>query len=104
MLRTMRLTWQILGKTIKALAFHPKNVNALMLYSLMVLSTLLDIYILKQLSILGGVIALFARERNVGWRIDYFVVSNVLKDQIVDAKIFNEIEGSDHCPVLLELK
>jgi len=46
----------------------------------------------------------FARERNVGWRIDYFVVSNVLKDQIVDAKIFNEIEGSDHCPVLLELK
>ena len=46
----------------------------------------------------------FARERNVGWRIDYFIVSNSLTDRIIDAKIFNEIEGSDHCPVFLNLK
>lgn len=46
----------------------------------------------------------FARERNIGWRIDYFIVSNELKGKIHDAKIFNEIEGSDHCPVYLELK
>lgn len=46
----------------------------------------------------------FARQRNIGWRIDYFVVSKALEDRLVDAKIFNEIEGSDHCPVYLELK
>lgn len=44
-----------------------------------------------------------ARERNVGWRIDYFVVSDDLKDNIKDAYIFPEIEGSDHCPVGLDL-
>ncbi len=44
-----------------------------------------------------------ARERNVGWRIDYFVVSNRLRENIQDAFILPEITGSDHCPVGLEL-
>ncbi len=44
-----------------------------------------------------------ARGRNIGWRIDYFVVSDVLQDKIVDSKIYPEILGSDHCPVGLEL-
>ena len=42
-----------------------------------------------------------ARERNAGWRIDYFVVSASLKDAIVSTDIHNEIFGSDHCPVEL---
>ena len=45
-----------------------------------------------------------ARERNSGWRIDYFVVSNDLKPRLVDAKIHTEIYGSDHCPVELTIK
>lgn len=45
-----------------------------------------------------------AREKNVGWRIDYFVVSDHLKDFIKDAEIHGEIMGSDHCPVTLEVK
>jgi len=45
-----------------------------------------------------------ARERNVGWRIDYFFVSDDLKDKIVDADILDHIMGSDHCPVKLVLK
>ena len=44
-----------------------------------------------------------ARARNVGWRIDYFLVSEALRDQIAHADILNEVEGSDHCPVVLEL-
>ena len=44
-----------------------------------------------------------ARERNAGWRIDYFVVSEKLKAAIKDAKIHSEIMGSDHCPVELEI-
>jgi exodeoxyribonuclease-3 len=44
-----------------------------------------------------------ARQRNIGWRIDYFVTSQRLKSQIVDAKILRDIIGSDHCPVELEL-
>ena len=44
-----------------------------------------------------------AREKNVGWRIDYFIVSNNLKDKIKEAKIYAEIMGSDHCPVSLEI-
>ena len=44
-----------------------------------------------------------ARRNNAGWRIDYFIVSNRLKDKIVRAEILADIEGSDHCPVLLEL-
>ena len=43
------------------------------------------------------------REKNAGWRIDYFVVSNRLTDKIKSASIHNEIFGSDHCPVELEL-
>lgn len=45
-----------------------------------------------------------ARERNVGWRIDYFLVSNNLSDRIVSTDIHNDIYGSDHCPVELEIK
>ena len=45
-----------------------------------------------------------ARERNTGWRIDYFVVSNRLAESIEDAKIYGDIMGSDHCPVGLILK
>lgn len=44
-----------------------------------------------------------ARERNVGWRIDYFLVSEGLKDAVSAAGIHNEVFGSDHCPVSLEL-
>ncbi len=44
-----------------------------------------------------------ARPRNIGWRIDYFVTSSVLSPQIKDAEILNEIMGSDHCPVVLEI-
>lgn len=45
-----------------------------------------------------------AREKNAGWRIDYFIVSNDLNDQLADAKIHTEIFGSDHCPVEVVLK
>lgn len=44
-----------------------------------------------------------ARERNVGWRIDYFLASSVLKDKVIDAEIHNDIHGSDHCPVSVSL-
>ena len=44
-----------------------------------------------------------ARERNVGWRIDYFLVSDSLRDKIAGADILNDVFGSDHCPVELEL-
>ncbi len=44
-----------------------------------------------------------ARARNTGWRIDYFIVSERLKDNLVDAKIHPDVLGSDHCPVELEL-
>jgi len=44
-----------------------------------------------------------ARERNVGWRLDYFMVSPDLKDRIVDADIHEDVMGSDHCPVSLVL-
>ncbi len=44
-----------------------------------------------------------AREKNAGWRIDYFIVSERLKDRLAGARIHNEIFGSDHCPVELEL-
>ena len=45
-----------------------------------------------------------AREKNVGWRIDYFIVSESLKDKIEDANIYQDIMGSDHCPIGLEIK
>ena len=44
-----------------------------------------------------------ARKKNAGWRIDYFCVSECLKDRLQDAKIHTEIEGSDHCPVELDI-
>ena len=44
-----------------------------------------------------------AREKNVGWRIDYFIVSNKIKDNIQGAKIHPEVFGSDHCPVELKI-
>ncbi len=45
-----------------------------------------------------------AREKNAGWRIDYFVVSEKIKDRMVDAKIHADILGSDHCPVELDIE
>ncbi len=45
-----------------------------------------------------------ARAKNAGWRIDYFIVSEALKDRLGDAKIHTDILGSDHCPVELTLK
>ena len=45
-----------------------------------------------------------AREKNAGWRIDYFLVSEILKDKLRDAKILTEIFGSDHCPVELQIE
>jgi len=45
-----------------------------------------------------------ARMKNIGWRIDYFIVSNDYKEKINDAKILMDVVGSDHCPVVLELK
>jgi len=45
-----------------------------------------------------------ARERNVGWRLDYFLASQVLQDRIRTAEILDEVYGSDHCPVVLELR
>lgn len=45
-----------------------------------------------------------ARERNVGWRIDYFLVSKQLFEKVKDSYMLNEVYGSDHCPVVLDLK
>ena len=44
-----------------------------------------------------------AREKNIGWRIDYFIVSNRIKEKMEDAKIHSNILGSDHCPVELDI-
>jgi exodeoxyribonuclease-3 len=40
-----------------------------------------------------------AREKNVGWRIDYFVTSKALRERLIDALIYSDVQGSDHCPV-----
>lgn len=45
-----------------------------------------------------------AREKNVGWRIDYFLVSNSIKDKLISASIHSEVYGSDHCPVEIEIE
>ena len=45
-----------------------------------------------------------ARANNAGWRIDYFLVSEDMKDRIVDAEIYSDVLGSDHCPVGLVIK
>ena len=44
-----------------------------------------------------------SRERNVGWRIDYFIVSERLEDKLIDSQIHSDIMGSDHCPVMLKI-
>ena len=45
-----------------------------------------------------------AREKDVGWRIDYFIVSKDMKQKIKEAKIYSNVMGSDHCPVELEIE
>jgi exodeoxyribonuclease-3 len=42
------------------------------------------------------------RERNIGWRIDYFIVSKRLAESLIEANIHCDVMGSDHCPVVLE--
>lgn len=44
-----------------------------------------------------------ARERNIGWRIDYFLISDFAKELVKKADILTDVQGSDHCPVLLEV-
>ena len=44
-----------------------------------------------------------ARVRNIGWRIDYFVISKQLKNRLKSSRILKDIKGSDHCPIVLEL-
>lgn len=44
-----------------------------------------------------------ARKNNAGWRIDYFIISESIKEKLIDSKILNEIFGSDHCPIELEI-
>ena len=44
-----------------------------------------------------------SREKNVGWRIDYFIVSDRIKERIKEATIYSDIYGSDHCPIGLEI-
>lgn len=46
----------------------------------------------------------FARDRNVGWRIDYFFTSPNIKDKIISSEILDNVMGSDHCPILIEIK
>ena len=45
-----------------------------------------------------------SRERNAGWRLDYFLLSEFAKDKVIDSKIHTDIMGSDHCPVSLEIE
>ena len=44
-----------------------------------------------------------AREKNAGWRIDYYIVSERLKERLVSADIHSDVMGSDHCPVELDI-
>ena len=44
-----------------------------------------------------------ARQKNIGWRIDYFLISKKLKDKLIDSKIHDKILGSDHCPIELDI-
>ena len=44
-----------------------------------------------------------AREKNIGWRIDYFITSDRIKENIIDAKIHSKVMGSDHCPIELDI-
>ena len=45
-----------------------------------------------------------AREKNIGWRIDYFIVSKSIINKVSNAVIYDQIMGSDHCPIGLDLK
>lgn len=45
-----------------------------------------------------------AREKNVGWRIDYFITSSSIKEKIKDSLIHNNVIGSDHCPIELNIE
>jgi len=45
-----------------------------------------------------------ARERNIGWRIDYFIVSKKLFKKVKEVKILDQVKGSDHCPILLKIE
>lgn len=45
-----------------------------------------------------------AREKNIGWRIDYFITSKSIENKIEDSKIHDNIMGSDHCPIELDIK
>ena len=45
-----------------------------------------------------------AREKNAGWRIDYFIVSNSINKNIKESTIYSDIMGSDHCPVGIEIE
>ena len=45
-----------------------------------------------------------ARKRNIGWRIDYFVISQILKRKLINSNILKNIKGSDHCPISMEIK
>jgi exodeoxyribonuclease-3 len=45
-----------------------------------------------------------ARENNVGWRIDYFFVSEALRNRLMNAEIYENVMGSDHCPIELEIR
>ncbi|MCK9526414.1 MAG: exodeoxyribonuclease III, partial [Limnochordia bacterium] len=45
-----------------------------------------------------------ARERNIGWRIDYFLVSETMQDKLAEARIHDQVFGSDHCPVELMIE
>ena len=44
-----------------------------------------------------------SRAKNVGWRIDYFCVSNIIKNKVNEARILPEVMGSDHAPILIEI-
>lgn len=45
-----------------------------------------------------------AREKNIGWRIDYFLISKSLRKKLLDAKIYPDVMGSDHCPISIDMK
>ena len=45
-----------------------------------------------------------SRDKNIGWRIDYFIVSNKLKENIKEASIYSDVFGSDHCPIGLDIE
>ena len=44
-----------------------------------------------------------AREKNVGWRIDYFIISKTIEEKVKDSYIYSNVMGSDHCPVTLTI-